>query len=304
MSVPLRIALITCDSLPELFAEEVELPARFRARGVDVDVVSWSAPSIDWTGYDLCVIRSTWDYFERVDQFRAWLDRMERDQAPLQNSAALIRWNMDKLYLRELAERGVRTVPTRYFERGQRASIQDVLREPGWEEAVVKPTISGGAYRTSRVRLTDAAAAQSALDALVEDVGALVQPFVSEIQTEGEWSLFYFGGRFSHAVIKVPDKADYRVQPQYGGRAHRVTPDPKMLEDAERIIQLAPEPPLYARVDGVRAGGEFLLMELEAIEPYLFLGCAPEATARYVDVIIDCANEGRASATRGRVSAP
>lgn len=293
MHPPLRIALISSEGLPGLYAEEAELLPRLRARGVEAEVVIWSDPSVDWGRYDLAAVRSAWDYFERADEFRAWLDRMKQAAIPLQNPIPLIRWNMDKLYLRELSERGVRIVPTAFFERGQRADLLALLKQRGWADAVVKPTVSGGAYRTHRTSHSDAAALQPTFDALVDEVGALVQPFVPEIQTEGEWSLFFFAGAFSHAVLKVPAKDEYRVQPQFGGQAHRVTPDEEMLADAQRIVALAPTPLLYARVDGVRSGGRLMLMELEAIEPYLFFAAAPEAMDRYVDALIEAAQRRR-----------
>ncbi|MBS2030819.1 MAG: hypothetical protein JST54_23145 [Deltaproteobacteria bacterium] len=284
-----RIAFATCDAQPDLYAEERELLPRLAKRGVEAHAVSWTRTA-DWRSYDLVVIRSTWDYFERIAEFRAWLDSLENANVRVQNPLNVLRWNLDKLYLLDLAEQGVRIVPTKFVRPGESAIVGDVLAKYGWTDAVLKPLISGGAFRTSRFTASDAAAHQPELDALAATCGAMIQPFLPEIGTDGEWSLFFFGSQFSHAVIKRPAAGDYRVQPQFGGRAERVQAPPELIAEAAKIIRLAPEPLLYARVDGVRRGDRFLLMELEAIEPYLFFATAPEAMDRYVDVVVSAAH--------------
>lgn len=283
-----RIAFVTCDAFPGLFQEEQELLPRLRARGHEATAVSWSHPTVDWKQFDLVVLRSTWDYFERTAEFRRWLDRLEAAEVRVQNPLPVIRWNMDKLYLLDLAEQGVRIVPTKFVRRGERMELGSILAKYGWSDAVLKPTISGGAYKTVRVDAASAPTHQAAFDALVDEVGAMVQPFLPEI-AQGEWSLFFFGGAFSHAVVKRPKAGDYRVQPTFGGLAERMQPEPALLAEAQRILKLAPEPLLYARVDGVLRGDRFLLMELEAIEPYLFFERAPEGMDRYLDAVIAAA---------------
>jgi glutathione synthase/RimK-type ligase-like ATP-grasp enzyme len=284
-----RIAFATCNAQPDLFEEERELLPRLRARGVEAQAVSWTAPGVDWKAFDLVVVRSTWDYFERVTEFRGWLTRLDDAGVRLQNPVPVVRWNMDKLYLLDLAEQGVRIPPTQFVRPGESFQLAEILAKYGWTDAVVKPLISGGAFRTERVNASNAAALQGHLAALSSTTGAMVQPFLPEITGEGEWSLFFFGGAFSHAVLKTVAGGDYRVQPQFGGRAAPVTPPPELIATAQKITTLAPEPLLYARVDGVRRGDRFLLMELEAIEPYLFLATAPAAMDRYLDVVLEAA---------------
>ena len=138
----MRVALVTCERLPSLYGDEQELPARFAAAGVEAEPVVWSDARVEWARYDVVVIRSTWDYFERIGEFAAWIDRLEQAGVQLQNPAPLLRWNLDKRYLAELERRGVRIVPTRFFDARARVDLAALMREAGWGEAIVKPTIS------------------------------------------------------------------------------------------------------------------------------------------------------------------
>lgn len=280
-----RVALVTSAELPSLYGDERALPSAFAAAGVDAAPVVWSDPDVAWSRYDAVVIRSTWDYFQRIDEFVAWLDRLERERVRLYNPVPLVRWNFDKRYLAELAARGVRIVPTRFFDAGARVDLAALLREAGWSEAIVKPAVSGGAWRTHRFGAAEAAAVQRQLDEILRGSGALVQPFLDEIPRVGEHSLFFFGGRFSHAVVKTPASGDFRVQAQFGGTHRAIEPPAEMLAAARAVLDLLPAPALYARIDGVERDGRFELMEVEVIEPYLFLPGSPGAIDRYVDAV-------------------
>jgi glutathione synthase/RimK-type ligase-like ATP-grasp enzyme len=284
-----RIALVTCARLPSLYDDEQALPARFAAAGAVAEPVVWSDPAVDWSRYDLVVIRSTWDYFERIGEFRAWLDRLDGGRVPVQNPVALVRWNLDKRYLRELSERGIPIAPTRFFDAGARVDLPSLMRDEGWRDAIVKPAISGGAWRTHRATLADAGAAQRELDDILRSSGALVQPFLDEIVRAGEWSIFFFAGAFSHAVIKRPATGDFRVQAQHGGAHEAVTPPPSLVAAARAVLDALPTPTLYARIDGVERDGQFALMEVEVIEPYLFFPGSEGAIDRYVDAVVRAA---------------
>jgi glutathione synthase/RimK-type ligase-like ATP-grasp enzyme len=287
-----RLALATCSAQPELYAEERDIIPMLRAHGVLAEPAVWNDPSVDWGSFDAVVVRSTWDYFQHAPEFFAWLDRLERAKVRLHNSTSLVRWNADKLYLADLARRGVRIVPTVFCEKGTRAPLADVLASKGWEQAVIKPSVSGGAFRTQRVEARDLGDAQSAMDEILASCSALVQPFFPEIATEGEWSLFFFAEELSHAVLKTPTPSDYRIQPQFGGTFARVDPEPSLLEQARAVLAALPERPAYARIDGLRRGKDFYLMEAELIEPYLFLAGTKDAMERYVRLLEKLASGG------------
>jgi glutathione synthase/RimK-type ligase-like ATP-grasp enzyme len=279
-----RLALCTSSEFPALFDDEGALPARLAAAGLDTEVVIWSDPAVDWSRFDRVIIRSTWDYFTRIDEFRAWLDRMQAANVPLWNPAALVRWNLDKHYLAELQARGVAVLPTRYVDAP--ASLAALVAEAGWSEAILKPAISGGSWRTHRFVAADAPSLQADLDGIVSAGGALVQPFAREIVDEGEWSFLFFAGEFSHSIIKTPAARDFRVQPKFGGTFRAVAAPPALRAQADAVLAQLPIKPLYARIDGIRRGDQFLLMEVEVIEPYLYLPADPASPDRFVRALV------------------
>lgn len=285
LSLMPRVALVTCAAFPGLCGEEAEILPRLQRLGLEARAVVWSDPDVAWKDFDLVVLRSTWDYFERFPAFEAWLARLERDRVPLQNPLPLVRWNIDQRSLGELQARGVRIVPTRFLDQGAAVDLAALLQEQRWGEAVLKPAVSGNAYRTVRIAPGQGARHQQALETVLQHGAALVQPFVPEVLTAGELSLFFFEGAFSHAVRKVPAEGDFRVQESYGSTVSRVHPQPALIAQAEAILAALPLPPLYVRIDGIPLAEGLALMEVEAIEPSLFLSYAPEALDRYVAAV-------------------
>jgi glutathione synthase/RimK-type ligase-like ATP-grasp enzyme len=238
------------------------------------------------------VVRSCWDYFLRPAEFHAWLDRLEADRATVYNPVPTLRWNADKRYLRDLEARGVPVVPTHWIPLGAAPSLREIRRRTGWTELVVKPAVSGGAHRTWRSS-PGAASVSTADDARLAESAAegdvMVQPMLAEIEREGEWSLHFFDGAFSHAIVKRPRAGDFRVQLEHGGSVVSVDPTAELIEAARRAIDAAPnagEPPLYARVDGCVVNGAFVLMELELLEPALSLAWADGAADRLADALL------------------
>ena len=279
------IGLATCARVPDLTADDHLLLDELRRRGVDTRAVIWDDPSVPWATFESVMIRSCWDYYLRPGEFLAWMTSVERTGVPLWNPAGLVRWNYHKGYLQDLERSGVPIFPTVFLERGARVSIVSLFDERGWTEAVIKPALSASAYRTSRVSLLGGASAQEALEALLADGDVLVQRFLPEIASLGEWSLLFFAGSFSHALLKRPGSGDFRVQVELGGSAVRQEPPAALLEQAQAIARRIPEPWLYARLDGVDLGGVFTLMELELIEPFLFLADDPLAPIRLADAL-------------------
>jgi len=281
-----RVALVTSSAFPELFQDDRLLVSALAELGVRAVPTVWSDPAVDWAGFAAIVIRSPWDYFERDQEFRAWLDARIASGALLCNSGDILRWNYDKAYLQDLAARGVPLVPTICIARGERPDVAALAGARGWDDIVIKPTISGGGYRTHRLRAADAGAHAQEICEILADRGLLVQPFLPEIQTGGELSLLFFDGVFSHAVRKRPKAGDYRVQFQFGGTNEDVEVDAALVEQARACALAAPSLPVYARVDGVIQDGRFLLMELEVFEPLMFLASHPEAPARFARAVL------------------
>jgi glutathione synthase/RimK-type ligase-like ATP-grasp enzyme len=275
-----RVALVTCEAFPKLYEDDVPLVPALAALGLVGEPSVWNDPAVDWSSFDAIVIRSPWDYFERVAEFRAWLEARVAGRALLCNSGDVLTWNFDKRYLEELASAGVSVVPTVCVARGEKPDLAAMASARGWKEIVIKPSISGGGYRTHRLRIDDAGAYAAEVEAILRDRGLLMQPFLPEI-TEGELSLLFFDGVFSHAVRKRPKPGEYRVQFQFGGTTETGNVDSTLVEQARACVLAAPSLPVYARVDGVIKDKQFLLMELEVFEPLMFLSSHPEAAARF-----------------------
>ncbi|MEV4113953.1 hypothetical protein [Nonomuraea sp. NPDC049695] len=236
----------------------------WREAGIDGRVERWDDAAVDWSAYDAVVVRSVWDYILRREEFLAWTRRVE-SVTRLLNPSSVLETNTDKTYLREL---GVPTVPTHWSSEGL----------PDWPEYVVKPAISAGARDTTRTADCDQA---RALAAALEADGRtpMVQPYLDMVESEGETSLLYFNGRFSHAVRRLPMLAPGMTYDD-NARAQLRTPAPDQVDLAEKVLTAVPQPLLYARIDLVRLpGGEPAVIEVELTEPYLFLRYEPRAAA-------------------------
>jgi glutathione synthase/RimK-type ligase-like ATP-grasp enzyme len=282
MSQP-RIAIATCADYPELKADDELLCEALGRRGCEAASVVWDGEATDWAGTDLCLVRSTWDYHDKYERFLAWTRQVEAATA-LHNPADLIAWNSDKRYLRKLAEAGVPTVQTLWVERGADIDLEPELSKRGWEEAIVKPVVDLGAKNLHRVR---ADGAQDALAAVLARQEAMVQPFLPSLETEGELSLIHIDGELSHAVRKHPAAGDFRVQSIWGGTVDQAEAGPPHIEVAERALAQLDQPPLYARVDLVTdLAGRPALIELELIEPNLYLSTDPAAAEQLADATV------------------
>jgi glutathione synthase/RimK-type ligase-like ATP-grasp enzyme len=229
---------------------------------------------VQWPSIGTAVIRSTWDYYERVDAFLGWADHVDA-VTRLRNDGATVRWNAHKSYLLDLEAHGVRVVPTTVVRKGERATIPAV-------SVVVKPAVSGGAHRTTRD------ATQADLDALTADTDALVQPYLPAIE-QGETSLICIDGVVQHAVHKVPAAGDYRTQEHLGAEVKPVDPTDAQVACARAALAVPATMPLYARVDLVGSDDGPVLMELELIEPTLHLSEHLETAAALADAILRAA---------------
>jgi glutathione synthase/RimK-type ligase-like ATP-grasp enzyme len=288
---PHRVALATSAAVPDLAPDDRLLLPALAARAIQAEPAVWDDPELAWERYDAVVVRSCWDYHHKPDRFDRWTRRIEAAGVPLWNPPALLRWNARKTYLRELAGDGVPVVPTRFLESGAGPELDAVLREAGWREAVVKPVVSASAHETWRAERGRPADGERFRE-LVGRMPVMVQPFLPEIEREGEWSFCFFGGEYSHAVLKRPRPGDFRVQSDHGGVYHPAEPPDELIEQARAALRAARSPTLYARVDGCLIEGELLLMELELLEPGLFLAMHPRAPERFADALASALASG------------
>jgi hypothetical protein len=281
-----RLVFLTLDHRADYVIDDDLAITALAGRGIGVDEISWRAVGVDWRSYAGVVVRTTWDYQHDVEHFLAVIEGIAALGVPLANPIALMRWNVRKTYLRELEARGVPIVPTVW---GRGLSVDALLGLParlGVYECVVKPTIGANAGDTFRVAADLSPARAAAIAALYPDREWMAQPFLSTIVTEGEYSVFYFGGVYSHTIVKRPAPGDFRVQEEHGGLIVGVEPEPALSAAARRVMDALTAPPLQARVDLVRLDdGTFALMELEVIEPSLYFRTHPGAPASFADAV-------------------
>lgn len=284
-----KIALLHGDSFPP-FPALLTLKDSLEQNGYRVDLKSWTDTSADWKSYDAVIIRETYNYFLAVDAYRAWLKRMKEEKIALYNAPDLVLWNLEKTYLRDLAERNIPVIPTVFIESGMsyKNSLAEALEKwPDAESFIIKPAVSAGAYRT--LRLDRAEFLQKGAEEIAAIAGhsnVLLQPFMPEI-CEGEIALVFFNGVFSYAIHKRPAPDNIYVQAKLGGTFKPYTPTPEEIEAGRDVLACLPETPLYARVDGISRNGVFTLMELEINEPGLYEQDYPDATALFVQAIKD-----------------
>jgi glutathione synthase/RimK-type ligase-like ATP-grasp enzyme len=278
------IAFATYRDLPDLSEDDRLCADVLHRRGVAVEAAVWDA-DVDWRRYDAIIVRSCWDYHLRPQAFLDWVGTLEQASIPLWNPASILRWNLDKAYLRALSERGIPVVPTVFLAQGAPANLGQILEREGFLEAVVKPAISASGFETFRTSPERATLDQARLSQGIERGSVLIQRFIPEICDPGEWSFTFFAGEFSHAFLKVPRSGEFRVQKEYGGSAIPKEPPPSLVAVAGDVLRAVPAPWLYARVDGVEAFGALLVMELEMIEPWLFLEADPRAADRFAEAI-------------------
>ncbi len=278
------VALATMRALPALDPDDAPLVRALTDAGAVPRIVVWDDPG-ELGDAAILVVRSTWDYTERRDAFVAFI-RDAAAQTVVVNPPAVIAWNTHKRYLVELAAQGLDVVPTAFVPRGAATTFAQATAPFHAREVVVKPAVSAGARRTHRLAVDDAAAAAT-FAALVRDEDVLVQPLIPSILDEGELSLLFFGGAYSHAVVKTPARGDFRVQEQHGGTftATRAPDDAVVL--AQRCLAMVPDDLCYARVDLVRMPDRgWALMELELVEPSLYFAHDAGAASRCAQAIL------------------
>lgn len=277
--------LVPAPDYPEDWAwtYDVEADALIRA-GIAVDPLPWTDPG-DLGSFDIVLPLVAWGYQSDPDRWFALLDRLERAKIRVANPVPVLRWNTDKAYLEEVQAAGVPTVPTRLVASLDENSLEEARHDFG-AELVIKPPISASAYGTHRLGPTDPVPADSLGRTM------MVQPFLRSVMAEGEYSLIYFEGAFSHAIIKRAKSGDYRVQPHLGGTELKCDPPESSRRVAEAALAVAPEPPAYARVDLIRLNdGQLGVIELELIEPSFWLQHAPDGGASFAAAVIKRARQ-------------
>jgi glutathione synthase/RimK-type ligase-like ATP-grasp enzyme len=249
-------------------------------KGLSIERVIWNDPAADWKSYDVAIIKSPWDYHEHITEFKQWLDHLESLNVKLLNPYEHVRWNMDKHYLGEIAASGLAVIPSFFLEKGDRLDLNALTAHFNTEKLIIKPCISAGAKNTFILTAQNLADYEAQINGLLLEEAFLAQPFMPEIHY-GEWSFLFFNGVYSHSLLKIPKDGDFRVQSYHGGSVNAQEGVDKHIQSAAAYVEQYAQGCLYARVDGLIVNGELNLMELELIEPYLFLDTHEEASENY-----------------------
>ncbi|WP_293308460.1 ATP-grasp domain-containing protein [Pedobacter sp. UBA5917] len=282
----MKIALITyldkgAYDTTTVESEDDKLLLFLKEKGLNIEQVIWNDENINWGDYALAILKSPWDYFDLIKDFYQWLGLLEEKKIKLLNPTDTVKWNSNKKYLQEIEAAGLKIIPSAFINKQEEVLLTDFFVKFDTDKLIVKPCISGGAKNTFKVTRENVEEVNQKLNQLIQEEDFIIQPFLPEILESGEWSFIFFNGVYSHSLIKQAKAGDFRVQPAHGGTVHPQKPGKELIAIAQQYVDLFAKNCLYARVDGTFVNDEFLLMELELIEPFLFLNTEPQIYDRY-----------------------
>lgn len=282
----IKIALLTCEKLPNLAHDDHQLIPELAKHNVIACAAIWDDKSIDWATFDYLIFRNTWDYFEKETEFNLWLGQIEKLGIKTLNTIEIIKQNRHKFYLKTMKEAGILIIPTVFIEKTNTLNLETILPKH-WKKAVIKPAFSAGSYLTEVFEVSDTKKINRDYLNIACEKELLLQEFMPEIQSLGETSFIFFNKKFSHAVNKKPLEGDFRVQSQFGGKYTLITPSDALIHKAQQVVNTFHDKLLYARVDGIVINNELHLMEIECIEPDLYFVISNGALQRFVTSILE-----------------
>lgn len=280
-----KCAFLTLDETGDFVIDDEHAIKPLSSLGWQVSTLSWRQNHCAWGDFDIVIIRSTWDYWNDVPAFLDTLEIIERETL-LANRLDLVRWNLVKTYMRDLQQKAIGIVPTLWAGSLQPDFLAYYQEKLGVDEIVVKPVVGANGEDAFRVSERDTTECLESIVARFRNRDCMIQPFMPNIINEGEFSLFFFGGKYSHAILKKPAESEFRSQEERGAEIGSILPQDKLLKSARQVMDTLRPSPLYARIDFIRdAAGDFVVIELELIEPSLYLRMSPEAPVRFASAI-------------------
>ena len=279
-----KIGFITCEQFPNLYYDDKHLIKPFAKAGIEIIPIIWDKIE-DYTGLDLLVFRSAWDYHFKTKAFGEWLKKLKKCTVEVCNPVSIIQQNYDKYYLKNLQDKGFSIIPTLFFEQVEQIDLQQILQKNDWQKGVIKPVISMSAYHTYAFDKKNALDLQKNLKSYYGDTKVMVQKFAEEITTEGEWSLVFYDKKYCMSALKKPKKGDFRVQGELGGTLKYIDPPPKIIAEAKTILDNFEGAILYARMDGIIHNNHFQLMEAELIDPELYFRAGEKGQMGFLKVV-------------------
>ena len=265
--------------------EDDTLLSFLKSKGLNITKEIWNDSKVKWEDYHLVILKSPWDYFDLIEDFYAWLADIKDKKIRLLNPIDIVKWNADKHYLQEIEKAGLKITPSIFIVKGDEINLMSYFKLFNTDTFVIKPCVSGGAKNTFKVAASNINEITLTITQLIKNEDIIIQPFLREIEEDGEWSFLFFNGKFSHAILKKSKEGDFRVQAIFGGTVNPQDPPLHYLNSAQLYVDQFAQNCLYARVDGTIINGEFYLMELELIEPFLFLADHEDSLTNYYEAL-------------------
>jgi glutathione synthase/RimK-type ligase-like ATP-grasp enzyme len=273
-----KIGFLTCQEVPGygglLTKYDTEMVEYIRSKGYECGPVIWDQEK-EPEKFDLLFIRTIWDYYKKYDRFYDFLDEIFIKKIPMLNSPMIVSQNMHKFYLRKLIARGVNVIDTSFFIKNTRVDLKDIMKLNGWDKLIFKPAVSAGSYLTTLVN-SYSAEHEKQWQYMIRIRDMIVQPFQEEIY-QGEISNVFWNNQYKYSLKKTPKNGDFRVQFNFGGEYKIHKPSDVVLEECKKVMRIYGNDAFYVRIDGIETGNEFKIMEVEMIEPDLYLDYFPEA---------------------------
>ena len=277
----------------QVLLEDQILQEALEKKGLKVCKKDWADLNFNWSKTHFAIFRTTWDYFERFNEFFAWINKT-KNKTKFINSSEIVNWNIDKHYLNDLAKNGINIAPTVFIEKNETSTLKELFQKTNWKEAVIKPAISGAARHTYRISPSNCKDYEEIFIKLINEECMLFQEFMNNICIDGEISLIMIGGKYTHAVQKIAKKDDFRVQDDHGGSVKEHIATKEEIKFAEACIKQSPYSPIYARVDIVYDNNSTpSLSELELIEPELWFRNKPESAALLAQEIFNIVEKNK-----------
>ena len=276
-----------------ILEEDRILTRALEQKGLKVTRTNWDNPDFNWAETGYVIFRTPWDYFSRYSEFAPWLEKTAA-LTNFINPVDIINWNIDKHYMLELQNAGINTPPTIFVEPSDERTLAEITKELNWDEFILKPAISGGAWHTYRINKDNISEHEEIFKELIKERSMLVQEYQKSISSKGEVSYMVFGGRFTHAVLKKGKGEDFRVQESFGGTIHDYSPSPEEIDFAQMVVNKSRPGIVYARVDVMwDNNNELTLGELEVFEPALWLRNNLPAADLFGEIVFDIVTKPR-----------
>ena len=280
-----KCAFLTLDEVGDFVIDDEHAINPLAELGWEVSTLSWRQRDRAWSDFDIAIIRSTWDYWNDVPEFLETLEYIDTETR-LANRLELVRWNLVKTYMSDLEADGIGIVPTFWADSPGASSFAGFQDQLGTDNIVIKPIIGANGDDAYWITPGDTSERLEKIAARFPDRKCMIQPFMPNITSEGEYSLFFFNGQYSHAILKTPAESEFRSQEEHGGEIRAIQPEELLLTRAQQAIDTLVPQPLYARIDFVRNElRDFVVMELELIEPSMYLRMDPQAPFRFAAAI-------------------